>query len=240
MIASFAHQFIFLKTKKTAGTSVEVALASLCGDNDIITPIGLADELLRSRDGIVAARNFIADTNVDNAYRRSVLDRDADRQRKVMEIVRRQGFYSHMTAAETAIKLPKVFWDSAFKFSIVRHPYEQAVSAAYFCLHLWGLPPASLPDVLTKVCGEPWLDNSPIYSIGSRIVVDDMIRYENLEHDLRRICTKLSVSLPDELPRAKSTMRTDRRPAREILTGAQQEQVLQTCRRAFADFGYEP
>ncbi len=240
VIASFAHQFIFLKTRKTAGTSVEIALASSCGDDDIITPIGLADELLRSRGGVVAARNFVADTNIDGAYRQSVLDRDAGLHRRITEAVREHGYYNHMPAAEVALKLPKDFWESALKFSIVRHPYERAVSAAYFRLHLRGLPLASLPDVLTMVCGEPRLDNSPIYSIGSGIIADDMIRYETLEDDLRRICAKLSVAIPDKLPRAKSAMRIDRRPAQEILTDAQKERVFQTCRQAFADFGYEP
>ena len=37
MIISFLNNFIFLKTRKTAGTSIEVLLSSICGDDDIIT-----------------------------------------------------------------------------------------------------------------------------------------------------------------------------------------------------------
>src|SRR5262245_14307166 len=44
MIISHEHQFIFLKTRKTAGTSVELALRQLCGPDDIIAPIGDAEE----------------------------------------------------------------------------------------------------------------------------------------------------------------------------------------------------
>ncbi len=40
MIISHRHKFIFLKPRKVAGTSVEVALAQHCGDDDIVTPIG--------------------------------------------------------------------------------------------------------------------------------------------------------------------------------------------------------
>ena len=40
MIISHRHKFIFLKPRKVGGTSVEVALAQHCGDEDIITPIG--------------------------------------------------------------------------------------------------------------------------------------------------------------------------------------------------------
>ena len=37
MIISHEHKFIFLKTRKTAGTSIELALSDLCGARDIIT-----------------------------------------------------------------------------------------------------------------------------------------------------------------------------------------------------------
>ena len=38
MIISHKHQFIFIKPRKVAGTSVEVALSKFCGLDDIITP----------------------------------------------------------------------------------------------------------------------------------------------------------------------------------------------------------
>lgn len=38
-IISFQHKFIFIKTAKTAGTSLEVHLAAHCGPQDIVTPI---------------------------------------------------------------------------------------------------------------------------------------------------------------------------------------------------------
>ena len=41
MIISHRHKFIFLKPRKVAGTSVEVALAQHCGEDDIVTPIGV-------------------------------------------------------------------------------------------------------------------------------------------------------------------------------------------------------
>src|SRR5436305_10296615 len=39
MILSHAHRFIFIKTPKSAGTSIELALAPLCGADDVITPV---------------------------------------------------------------------------------------------------------------------------------------------------------------------------------------------------------
>lgn len=39
MIISHQHRFIFIKTRKTAGTSIEVYLSALCADSDVLTPI---------------------------------------------------------------------------------------------------------------------------------------------------------------------------------------------------------
>lgn len=47
MIISHRHQFIFIKTKKTAGTSIEISLSRYCDPSDIITPFEVSDELLR-------------------------------------------------------------------------------------------------------------------------------------------------------------------------------------------------
>ena len=48
MIVSHTHKFIFLKTKKTAGTSIELALSELCGPDDVITPLTEIDEAQRA------------------------------------------------------------------------------------------------------------------------------------------------------------------------------------------------
>src|SRR5947208_16791547 len=39
MILSHKHKLIFIKTAKTAGTSIEVFLSNHCGPQDIVTPI---------------------------------------------------------------------------------------------------------------------------------------------------------------------------------------------------------
>ena len=40
MILSYQHQFVFIKTAKTAGTSIEVFLSQHCGPQDVVTPFG--------------------------------------------------------------------------------------------------------------------------------------------------------------------------------------------------------
>jgi hypothetical protein len=67
MILSKVHRCIFIKGVKVGGTSVEIALSSLCGPDDIITPITPIDELKRL--GINGgARNYSDDPAAEVAY----------------------------------------------------------------------------------------------------------------------------------------------------------------------------
>ena len=47
-----------MKTNKTAGTSIEIALSRFCGPDDVITPISLSDERKRLEWGGVGAQNY--------------------------------------------------------------------------------------------------------------------------------------------------------------------------------------
>jgi hypothetical protein len=49
-IISFRHKFIFVKTRKTASTSLEVHFARLCGEDDVVTPITPPSPHLRPRN----------------------------------------------------------------------------------------------------------------------------------------------------------------------------------------------
>lgn len=59
MILSHDWRFLFLKTRKTAGTSVEIALSRICGPLDVITPISPADQAQRNKDSGTLPRNYL-------------------------------------------------------------------------------------------------------------------------------------------------------------------------------------
>ena len=47
MIVSHKHKFIFLKTRKTAGTSIQIALSGICDiESDIITGSNIKDGIV--------------------------------------------------------------------------------------------------------------------------------------------------------------------------------------------------
>src|SRR5256885_6840733 len=199
MIASFLHIFIFIKPHKPAGTTVEVALASCCGPDDIVTPLGPYDELART-DGTPVCRNFCSDPAVEEELRQAVLRKD----RKTFARARRKSdFFAHMPAKAIREKLAPEFWDRAQKITIERHPYEKAVSAAYFNYKEGDDGP--FPDYLqTFIEGGSYATFS-FYAINGKSIIDEFLRQETLEPDLKRLAEKLHLELPPLLPRMKSS-----------------------------------
>ena len=58
MIISHKYKFIFVKTGKVAGTSVEMALRPYLGKNDVVTPVDSRDEKFATDKGIPGPKNY--------------------------------------------------------------------------------------------------------------------------------------------------------------------------------------
>jgi len=58
MIISHQNRFVFVKTRKTAGTSIEIVLSQNCGVTDIITPITPEDEEIRRMAGGLGPQHY--------------------------------------------------------------------------------------------------------------------------------------------------------------------------------------
>ena len=234
MIASFLHNFIFIKTKKTAGTTVEMVLAPACGPDDVITPLGVQDELARG-NGAPLCRNF-ADPGIEDAARHAIASGSRQQLKSLKSLISNTEFYNHMPAWEIRRKVSKRLWNKGYKFTVERHPYEKAVSQAYF-----GYKSSEPFEThLDRFIRTGKYSSYDMYSIDGEVVVQDFLRQERLADDLRMMAWKLDIPIADEIPRAKTRSRADRRPAREILSDAQKEIVYGFCRKEFELLGYEP
>jgi hypothetical protein len=229
MILSYCQRFIFLKTAKTAGTSIEIALSRHAGPDDIITPISSGDEQLRKEWGGRGPQNY--------HLRLSSL---TARQLVVMALqFRRPGFYNHMPGTEVQRLAGNAVWEQSFRFCVERNPFDRVVSLYWWCHRREPRPSISeflrspQLQLLTKHGIELYTDSS------GRMLVDRVLRYERLEEELEDVRLRLGLPEPLVLPRAKSGHRPDHQLWRDVLSVADRRLVERQFRRELQMFGYE-
>jgi len=197
MIVSHSHRFIFIKTKKVAGTSVELFLSQFCGEDDILTTLGPDEKL---REGLGARNYWVFGHRRRNRLARiwwTLLGRMANAY---------GGFYPHMPAHEIKRLLGSEIWNSYFKFTIERNPWDRQVSLYHWRYHDQEKKP-SFDTFIRSPFHRKISKNFDTYTIGGEVVADYVCRYETLEEDLANALKRVGIDQPIALPRAKSTHR---------------------------------
>ena len=226
MIVSHKHKFIFIKTEKTAGTSVEIALSKYCGPDDIITYISPKDEEKRREMGYPGAQNYKIPFS-----RYSKLD-----YLRLLYHRKRRRYYNHMRASEMKPYLGDEVWNSYFKFCFERNPWDRIVSFYYWRFRKEPRP--SVSEFVQSIEANK-LRAFDLYTMTSEIVVDKVYLFEQLGDAMEDIRKRLNIEEPIELPRAKGHFRKDRRNYREILSEQDREKIAKVYAREIAYFGYE-
>ena len=219
MIISHKHGFIFIKTAKTAGTSIEVFLSKQCGPTDIVTPIFPPVEGHQPRN----YKGFI-----------NPIPAIVERPHKIVSalhsaFITRDKFYNHMPASLVKRRVPRRVWNSYFKFCVERNPWDKVLS--HYHMHVARAGGSfSLDEYLAR-------DRFPINYFrytndsGAKIIVDRVLHYENLAAELSEVFLQLNVPFDGTLGvKAKSEYRTDRRPYQLVFNDKQR----QTVENAFA------
>lgn len=226
MIVCHRHRFIFIKTRKTAGTSIEIALSRYCGPEDVITPISPEDEALRISLGYRCAQNFAYPLS---RYSRIDLLKLALRAKKIHA-------YNHMSAEQVRELVGEETWQAYFKFTVERNPWDKVVSRYYWqyqdprCR-----PPLSEFVLKGRIHKVASFDQ---YAIDGRIAVDHVIRYEDLRQEMKALTQRLDLPSAPELPFAKAQTRRDRRPYQELYGDDERHMVAIMFAREIAAFGY--
>lgn len=213
MIVSHEHRFIFLKTRKTAGTSVEIALSRICGPDDIITPITETDEQLRKVMGGRPPQHYTAPP---------------------LEMEGR----AHLPARAVRRIVGSDVWRGYFKFAIERNPWDAVVS-----LYYWRIrddpTPVSFADFVNSDEVPRWaLKNARIYRLQGKVAVDELCRFETLGSDLDGIWSALGLPGAPELPRAKGGFRPGEARYPTMYTPATAERVGDIFAAMTAELGY--
>jgi len=227
MIISHKYKFIFIKTAKTAGTSIEVFLSKQCGPTDIVTPIAPPVEGHQPRN----YQGFI-----------NPIPEILERPHKVLSalrhaLTRREKFYNHMSAFLVQKRVPGQLWNSYFKFCVERNPWDKVLSHYHMHAAREG-DSLSLDEYLARgrfpINYFRYTDRS-----GAKIIVDRILRYENLVAELGEVFSQLKIPFDGTLGvTAKSGYRSDRRPYQEVFNDEQRRIVEKAFAKEIKLHGY--
>src|SRR4051794_15651135 len=222
MIVSHEHGFVFLKTRKTAGTSIEVFLAKLAGPDAIVTPVGPPVEGHEPR-------------NYHDPYRRVRFRiRTPEERASLLKPSDDKTFFNHMSASTVREQLGAKRWNSYFKFCFERDPWEKVMSYYYFRKGN-GLD-ASFRDFVMKA-GLP--TDFGIYARRGRIAVDYVGQFRSLQDDLAHALRQIGIDTPVSLTREKAGIRPNAASADDLFTPELDQKVASVFRREIAAFEYE-
>lgn len=216
MLISHVKKFIFVKPMKTAGTSVEMYFQPWCVE-DSQQEIDEVTEELVSSAGVVGYRGW----NPQGCT-----------------------WYNHMAAWRIKDKIGAEMWQDYFKFTMIRNPYDRAVSMFYWLVKQGQV---TCPEKDIKDQFVWFLKSSGRYASDRlRYVIDDVychdavIRYEHMNEDMAKICDHLDIEwVPEKLGKYKSGIRPPDATPESILNSESIEYINQECWFEFQHFDYE-
>jgi hypothetical protein len=207
MIISHSRRFVFVKTRKTASTSVEVFLHQSLNVRDIWTPLS---------DPKVAGNRYYSIWPFDFA---------AARSRKVRRWLGKQnGLYLFYLHDHSSSKELYKFYSSHrftnyFKFCFDRNPWDYVVSLYQYEMRKLD----RVPDFDTFVYTHAIPRNSDLYTIDGREAVDAIYRYEELDVTMQQLVVRLGLA-DCTLARHKSSLRPGR-DYRDYYTPATRDRI---------------
>ena len=201
MILSHKYKFIFIKTTKTAGTSIEAYLSQFCGDDDVITPIYPA----------------VNGHNPRNYGGEKINNIDQLLPHEFTNLTQTNTFKNHMSAKEIEALVQPDIWQNYFKFCVERNPWDKVISSFYM-QKIRSSTILTFDEYLANgnlpVDTHKWFDGRT-----GKIMVDEILKYENLECELGRVLKRLGVPFKNGLNvREKSHYRLNKMPYRNYFT----------------------
>lgn len=196
MIISHEHKFIFLKTKKTAGTAIEAALSELCGPSDVITPYRQESEVDRKGRG---SQNYRIDHPLKPRrppWRKLLMRPERYYHHSV-------GFYEHMPASVVRAYVGEEVWRSYFKFAFDRNPWDRQVSWYLYKTKSKRVRPSFERFMSSR--RRAYVNNHAIYTLNGDLAIDFLGRYENLDADLNKALEMIGARRRLEVPRTNVT-----------------------------------
>lgn len=219
MLISHRHKFIFLKTHKTASTSVEAALEPFCTPDGHVPEHRQAE--ISSDRGYVSGR--MGGQTPDDFLR------------------------AHAGARMIEGKVGRKVFTTYTKVYTIRNPYDKVVSWFWHVMPEETVTRLSESFDDTRQLFADWLQMRPvlpvdtsIYSASKGVFAAETIRFEQLKQDLPAFGRKIGVDIDmDQLPRWKSGTRGHKdRSFEEYYTPHLRKIIRQKFAFDFKNFGY--
>lgn len=229
MIVSHRFEFIFIKTHKTAGSTIEKALGPLCGPADIVPPMEL-----KSPDPF--NRNF---------YGLSLLSRQYGRSSLLRKMVPRTSpfirpwFWEHMPAKDVQRQLPPAVWDTHWRFTVERNPWDKVVSYYLWKTQGQGKQLPSFKQYVLERSHKLPKDGDLYLDATGAPLVDEVLDFANFPHCFLDLCSRLQIPVSRSLPTEKMGARPGRRPYQEYYDSETRHRIAALYHREIELMGYK-
>ncbi|MGE3804342.1 MAG: sulfotransferase family 2 domain-containing protein [Gemmataceae bacterium] len=180
MLVSHRKRFIFTKTVKTAGTSVESYFEPYCMRAGEWAASDSRSEYV-SEAGIIGFRGMVPG-NVT--------------------------WYNHLSAQRIRDLIGPATWQDYFKFTVVRNPFEKLVSAYFMLRELippdWRQGKTEIERFRCWIAKGGDINDQDKYLIDGKECVDSYIRFEQLPEGIEQVCQRLTIPFePERIPHFK-------------------------------------
>lgn len=180
MLISHKYKFIFLRTEKTAGSSLSEALSKALGD-DVIE----ADMTRPAWAKYSPIHHGALKRNFPKFF----------------------GLHAHATAKQARSVLGPEIFDTYYKFAVERNPWDRQVSLYVHRKWKHNKPADNFDKDISSFfyrnAEYVRLKNWSIYAIGDKVAVDKIVKYENLNEELGAVFEHLGLPEPIELPKLR-------------------------------------
>ncbi|MGM0740329.1 MAG: sulfotransferase domain-containing protein [Pseudomonadota bacterium] len=224
MMISHSRKFVFVKTKKTAGTSIECALAPYLEPGDLTSP------LVEHAPG---TRRY------SKEFVRILRERDAS-------LRARNPHLPYSVVADHFARETKGY----YRFCVERNPWDKAISAFFFWISRHGHDSSKTEEENFLAFAESerlgFFSDYDLYMRKDKPQVDRVLRYENLAEEFAQVTDKLglpeisigSVRAKGDI-RPKASRKLQRFYGADLENGAA-KRVQSVFAREIAYFGFTP
>jgi hypothetical protein len=183
---------------KTASSSIELNFANhIMDEADVLSKMDEDEKLEQNNRGWF---NPIPE----------LLDGSYTLYKTSFQFYHRFKFGPHQSARVIQNRISKKVWNTYFKFTVERNPYDKMASM-YFMN--WGKDAPNKPDRTF----DDWVErnrnlpiNYPLYTWKDQLIVDRVLKYENLAEELSEVYQMLEVPFQGLTENAKGNYRTNR------------------------------